>query len=391
MDTFRAATPRLRPFTCDGGITQTIFSADSFIGANISIKSDLNDAKPSHQPDINIQRMRPQHFWLELKKGLKNPADPTSYTSPGFTLPLEGNKYIPIVSSVECRGYAVIGGIDTNVTYLVNDKPADESSGFLLSNGTLSAGIWATDTITSYICHNGKDVNILYKPSSHNGTYSTRLYACTNKLSGPYGPSNASVALATAIPSQATTRHTVDNAWNISQETISNYTKLKEAEVASTILKFSMLCLTAMDQGTDNLRKGLPQPEQLRTFLEGTEPYGASTLKVNRPFAIAIVCAVPLLQLVFLLLITFFASDVVVKDESQLCNARLLSPIVQILGPGGSLLQTEEIVATLANDELTLRYGWNKIREVMRVGIYEGKDECPFTNINRRFPECVYD
>jgi hypothetical protein len=165
-----------------------------------------------------------------------------------------------------------------------------------------------------------------------------------------------------------------------------NVDRLTEADVASTIAQFSMLCLAAMDQGADNLPPGVPRPANLRTLGKGRQPYRALKLNVNWPFAIAIVCTVPLVQFVFPLLIIFFANDTVVNDESYLCTARLLAPVVRMTGAGGSLLQIKEIVTGLPDDELILKYGWDKVREVMRVGVFEGDRGLPSAGRRWKLP-----
>jgi hypothetical protein len=58
---------------------------------------------------------------------------------------------------------------------------------------------------------------------------------------------------------------------------------------------------------------------------------------------------------------------------------------------GGTLLQTEEIVKALPDDELCLRYGWDKVGEVKRVGVFEGDSKAPSSARHWTFPEGMYD
>jgi hypothetical protein len=230
----------------------------------------------------------------------------------------------------------------------------------------------------------------------------TDIYNCTTTVSGPYRPINVSWALATAItpqPDSTYAKHGVrgssihdrNSAWALNQNRSTELARPSEVDVASTIAQFSMLSLAAMYQGADRLPRRLPQPADMRKNTHGRQPYRMSKLIVNWSFAISVVCAVPLLQLVFLLLIIFFARDTVVKDESHLCTARLLAPIVRMTCTGGTLLQTEEIVKALPDDELCLRYGWDKVGEVKRVGVFEGDSKAPSSTRHWTFPEGLYD
>jgi hypothetical protein len=241
---------------------------------------------------------------------------------------------------------------------------------------------WDDDAVTLYLYNDTASIFVLYGTTGSVGALPTDLYNCTTTVTGPYGPIDVSWALATAITPQSGstyTKHGVrdsstygkNSAWALNQ----NFTSLarpSEVDVASTIAQFSLLCLAAMDQGADRLPSRLPQPADMRKKIHGRQPYRMSKLRVNWFFAIPIVCTVLLLQLVFLLLTIFFANDTVVKDESHLCSARLLAPIVRMTGTGGSLLQIKEIVKALPDDTFRLRYGWNKAGEVKRVRVFEG-------------------
>jgi hypothetical protein len=123
-------------------------------------------------------------------------------------------------------------------------------------------------------------------------------------------------------------------------------------------------------------------------------------LKVHWSFAIAILCLVPALQLTVLLAIVFFANDTVVKDDSHLCVARLLAPVVNSLKDRGSLLSVGEVVERLGKDTVRLRYGWDEIGGTKRVRILEDEsyeEKCTraigsrVKSCDRRFPEGKYD
>lgn len=101
-----------------------------------------------------------------------------------------------------------------------------------------------------------------------------------------------------------------------------------------------------------------------------------------------------------LLTVVFFANDTVVKDDSHLCIARLLAPIVAKMEDRGSLLSVQEVVEELGDDAVRLRYGWVQDGVNKRVGIFE-QEKSEDVGIRavgllvkrhqRRFPEGKYD
>jgi hypothetical protein len=126
-------------------------------------------------------------------------------------------------------------------------------------------------------------------------------------------------------------------------------------------------------------------------MLWGKKPYQALRLAVNWAFAIAIMGAIPVLQLIVLLTIVFFANDVVVKDESHLNTARLLAPVAQKMSHRGSLLQVEEVIERFDCEGTRYRYGWEMSGGILRVGVLEKLAGLVMGRKERQFPEGQYD
>jgi hypothetical protein len=232
-------------------------------------------------------------------------------------------KSVPIKSHARCQ----VTSISDRTNHILR-----------FDNGTTQFDMdhyWNEDAVTSYVYNDTASIFFLYGITTSVWARPTDVYKCTTTVTGPYGPIDVSWALATAItpqPGGTYAKHGVrgcsihdrNSTWALNQNESTEVARPSEVDVASTIAQFSMLSLAAMDQGADRLPRHLPQPADMRKNIHGRQPYRMSKLIVNWSFAIPIVCAVPLLQLVFLLPIIFFARDTVVKDESHLCTARLL-------------------------------------------------------------------
>jgi hypothetical protein len=129
----------------------------------------------------------------------------------------------------------------------------------------------------------------------------------------------------------------------------------------------------------------------LRKMVRGKVPYQALKIDVKWVYAIAIMCAVPGLQLLVLLTIAFFANDVVVKDESHLNTARLLAPVAQRSAHRGSLLQVDEVIESFGKEDARYRYGWEMRGGMLRVGVIERLVGMVLGRKERQFPEGQYD
>ncbi|CAO2655122.1 Nn.00g101860.m01.CDS01 [Neocucurbitaria sp. VM-36] len=245
----------------------------------------------------------------------------------------------------------------------------------------------------------------------------SRVYLCANTLSQiqssnraspPLELSDASArALAGDIAKVASKLPNPKNQmltqepWSITwdgtiPDKLPNMTLSQEEQfVAKSIAQFSLTALAAADQDTEWLERfALPNGDDIRVEVVGQQPYQALQLTVQWGYAIAIICAVPLLQLAVLMAIIFFANDIVVKEESHLCTARLLAPITRTIGDHGSLLGVEEVVDVLGDDKAEFIYGWESKDGVRRVGVFERQwsgAQVKRSDKDRRFPEGIYD
>ena len=323
-------------------------------------------------------------------------------------------------AQAECSRYTIVERNETAVTYTSTDEGQHASNSTLY----LGNGYWWTGAITTYMYSDDAAPAEGSIPCScaaiyvlHRSVYDTRyepthLYKCKNEIlgyggrfseSGTYAFTALVLAAAIAYRQNITQdeklkpqdilkikTYTPESAWALAFETTPPSPAVPDATaVASTIAQYSMLALAAMDQGVEPLVPGMDRPADLRTWEWGSQPYRTSKINVNWPFIIAIVCAVPLIQMVFLLAVVILANDIVVKDESQLCMARLLAPVVQKMGDHSSLLRVEEVVKALSDDGVTLKYGWEEQGGVMRVVIQKQADGVP-PRTYRMFPEGIY-
>jgi hypothetical protein len=263
------------------------------------------------------------------------------------------------------------------------------------------------------------------------------FYNCTSSVSGPFETlSNSTQVLADDVKLYSINAHKLAaaiahpnvtepdrdpfsgsalyegvDAWTLNHTDKLSYDDLAR-RAANSIAQFSMTALAAADQGIDFLPEHIPRGDDLRIITRqnsrsnqkfnrvGSQPYTPSVLKVKWIYAIAILCAVPGLQLVVLLTIIFFADSTVVKDDSHVCIARLLAPVVSKGDGGGSLLSVDEVVEDLGDGGMRFRYGWEQNGEIKRVLIFEdekgGKGRLRAFDSRvkkhlRRFPEGKYD
>jgi hypothetical protein len=81
----------------------------------------------------------------------------------------------------------------------------------------------------------------------------------------------------------------------------------------------------------------------------GDQPQAGSTMTVKWPSLYAIFALLAGLQMFFMVLTTFIANTVVVRDDSALATARLLRPLVERLGPAGTTASGKEIAKVLGD------------------------------------------
>ncbi|KAH7095322.1 hypothetical protein FB567DRAFT_512310 [Paraphoma chrysanthemicola] len=166
----------------------------------------------------------------------------------------------------------------------------------------------------------------------------------------------------------------------------------EEIFAATSLAQFSLTSIGNVDKIDEvDIPAEVITRKQLRKMVQGKRPYQALKLSVTWSYAIAIICAVPALQLLVFLTIIFVANDVVVKDESHLNTARLLGPIAQRMSHRGSLLQVEEVVESMGDPNARYRYGWEQRDGLLRVGVLEKLAGLVIGRKERKFPEGLYD
>ncbi|KAL9113791.1 MAG: hypothetical protein Q9227_002236 [Pyrenula ochraceoflavens] len=177
--------------------------------------------------------------------------------------------------------------------------------------------------------------------------------------------------------------------------------------VESTISAFSATALAAADSlipwarnegGTTpsnptmlniaeiNVGAKIPQ----RHWIHGTQLYIPPKLTVLWPYTLAILTCIPLLQFLSLVAVVVYANKAIVKDDSNLSTAKLLSPIIERLGDHGCLLTGEEIVDVLSGDKAKLRYDAENRGLVRHVGVFEEKYRTAVSGASE-FPEGRYN
>jgi hypothetical protein len=101
-----------------------------------------------------------------------------------------------------------------------------------------------------------------------------------------------------------------------------------------------------------------PARKALRKMIRGRKAYQALGLGISWKNTLAIMCAMPGLQLAVLLTIVFFAKDVVVKNGNHLNTTRLQFPVAEKMSHLGSLLQIDEAIERFGREDPRYRYGW---------------------------------
>lgn len=89
-----------------------------------------------------------------------------------------------------------------------------------------------------------------------------------------------------------------------------------------------------------------------RIPIHGTVPHLGSRLHVYWPYAIALCLSIAGIHLALFLATVITTKGVISKDDSNLSTARLLRPLVESLGTGGTLLSGKKI------GEVTQRNGF---------------------------------
>jgi hypothetical protein len=319
-----------------------------------------------------------------------------------------------VSSSANCKGYKVLNYTTTSVIYLdaenstqsfhvpYTDKPWDTNNTF-----------WHQGVGATYVHDTKSDCGSrcarVYIISTQNfNKPPVWLYNCTNTMSAidgnnPYAPMTDATARAFAA-SAASYRNTTTFEFKTFQKydwsqswVLHDPMKKKQNDeifAATTLAQFSITALANVDHTegeTAWLPDDIPARMSLRKMVPGKMPYQALKIDVSWGYALAIMCAVPGLQLLVLLTIVFFANDVVVKDESHLNTARLLAPVAQRSAHRGSLLQVDEVIESFGREDARYRYGWEMRSGMLRVGVIERLVGMVLGRKERQFPEGQYD
>ena len=160
-----------------------------------------------------------------------------------------------------------------------------------------------------------------------------------------------------------------------------------EIGIAGLISSFPMAALAAIDQEI-----WLP----FRRNVPGQVPYIPPHLSVSWTPSLTLLAIIPFLQLLSLFAVVLWANKAIVKNDSNLSIAKLLTPVVERLGDRGCLLSGDEMVEVLGRSGMRVAYnfdvrrreGRDDGRDIMHVGLFEKKTG--FT-IEKTFPEGWYD
>jgi hypothetical protein len=320
-----------------------------------------------------------------------------------------------VTASADCKGYAILNYTTTSVLYRDAenatqtfdvpwvDRPWDANNTF-----------WHPGVGANYIHDTKFDCGPrcarMYILSTQNFMKPpVWLYNCTNTVShiggnNPYGQDISDRSARAFAAASGSYRNSTTGEWasyqtyDWSQAWVlhDDYKRHANDEVfaATTLSQFSLTSIANADHVEGEaawLPDDIPPRKALRKMLWGKKPYQALRLAVNWAFAIAIMGAIPVLQLIVLLTIVFFANDVVVKDESHLNTARLLAPVAQKMSHRGSLLQVEEVIERFDCEGTRYRYGWEMSGGILRVGVLEKLAGLVMGRKERQFPEGQYD
>lgn len=338
--------------------------------------------------------------------------DPSSNLTGASSIRGLSTRYLTVDAT--CKGYKVVNTTTSSVIYrdAQNDtqvwdvpwtnEPWGENKTFW------NTGVGATYVQDTKVDCGPRCANMYIISTQNFNKPPVWLYNCTNTVS-PIGGHNIydplSDKTARSFASAAGTyRNSTTGEWQSYQKydwaqswVIHDWEKKKQNDevfAASTLSQFSVTALANADhvEGEKEwLPDDIPARQDLRKTLWGKKPYQALKVSVSWAYAIAIMCAVPGLQLAVLLTIVFFANDVIVKDESHLNASRLLAPVAQRMSHRGSLLQVDEVVERFGDEATRYRYGWELKTGVLRVGILERLAGLVVGRKERKFPEGQYD
>jgi hypothetical protein len=328
---------------------------------------------------------------------------------------VRGHSERHISASADCKGYAILNTTTTSVVY--KDAQNDTQSFDVPWTGRqwdANNTFWRTGVGATYVHDTASDCGPrcarMYIISTQNYNRApVWLYNCTNTVSQISGTNLYSQHLSDAsarsfAAASGHYRNSTNGEWATYQTydwsqawVLHDKRKLHandEVFAAATLAQFSLTSIANADHVEETvswLPTYIPARKALRKTVRGKKPYQALRLGVNWKYAIAIMCAVPGLQLLVLLTIVFFANDVVVKDESHLNTARLLFPVAERMSHRGSLLQVNEVIEKFGREDTRYRYGWEMSAGVLRVGVLKKLAGMVLGSKERQFPEGQYD
>lgn len=111
-------------------------------------------------------------------------------------------------------------------------------------------------------------------------------------------------------------------------------------DMAGKVMMFTAGAFAAMDLGVERLKL---RPD------EAQRPTPAQVVHVNWMWACVVLGIIPFTQGLVLICVIAWANKAVIREDGYLATAQLLAPIVNKLGPRGSLLTSDEIAEELGN------------------------------------------
>ena len=150
-------------------------------------------------------------------------------------------------------------------------------------------------------------------------------------------------------------------------------------DIADLLARFSLSSIASLDYH---------HPESRLNITGQPVPISTSKLDVDWLFAGIILALITLSQLITLLVVVVWANKAVIRADDPLSTARLLQPLLERLGPGGCLLDDEEIIEALGNPRVAYKASVSARTGAMHVSIVEEESGLASGN---NFIDGVYD
>jgi hypothetical protein len=150
-------------------------------------------------------------------------------------------------------------------------------------------------------------------------------------------------------------------------------------DIADLLAQFSLQSIGSLDYYDPSSRLNITnQPV----------PISTSKLDVDWLSAGVVLALLPVIQLITFLIVVAWANKAIIRDDEPLSTARLLQPLLGKLGPGGCLLDNEEIIEAIDNPGIAYNFSVSERTGTMRVSVVE---QGPGLAIRNSFIDGVYD